>query len=140
MNRQEATSFIENQKNGVLNTLMEDGRPHAAPIVYAVSGGAIEISSCWTRVKTKNLRRDPRASLCILSANGWYPYITVEGKCELIEDPDGRKNLDLYRRITGGDPDDVDEYLAAMKTEGRHLISLSMDRIYPTETETSAPR
>ena len=131
MNHQEAVSFIETNKNGVLNTLMKDGRPHAAPIVYALSGGAIEISSCWTRVKTKNLKRDPRASLCIMAENGWYPYITAEGRCELIEDPDGRKNLDLYRRITGGDPDDVDEYLQAMKDEQRHIISLSMDRIYP---------
>ena len=131
MNHQEAVSFIETNKNGVLNTLMKDGRPHAAPIVYAVSGGTIEISSCWTRVKTKNLKRDPRASLCIMSENGWYPYITVEGRCELIDDPDGRRNLDLYRRITGGDPDDVDVYLQAMKDEQRHIIRLSMDRIYP---------
>ncbi len=55
VNRQEAISFIEDNKNGVLGTLMKDGRPHAAPIVYAVSGGAIEISSCGTRVTTKNL-------------------------------------------------------------------------------------
>ncbi len=84
-------------------------------------------------MKTKNLKRDSRASLCIMSENGWYPYITVEGRCELIEDPDGQANLGLYRRITGGDPDNVDEYLAAMKTEERHIISLPMNRIYPTE-------
>lgn len=131
MNRQEAIAFINDNKNGVLNTLMKDGRPHSAPIVYAASQGVIDISSCWTRVKSKNLKRDPRASLCILPENGWYPYITVEGRCRLIEDPDGRKNLDLYRRITGGDPDDVDEYLAAMKNERRHIISLPLERIYP---------
>ena len=131
MTRSEAVEFIENQKNGILTTILKDGRPHSAPILYAAAEGAIEISATWNRVKTKNLQRNPRANLCILPENGWFPYVTVEGTCELIEDPGGRANLDLYRRITGGDPGDVDEYLEAMVREKRHLIRLSMDRIYP---------
>ena len=133
MNRSEAIQFIETQKNGVMTTLLKDGRPHSAPIVYATSGETIEISATWTRVKTKNLERDPRANLCILPDNGWFPYITVEGTCELIKDPEGRLNLDLYRRITGGDPDDMDDYLKAMARDRRLIIRLSMDRIYPLD-------
>lgn len=133
MNRSEAIKFIEGQKNGVLTTLLKDGRPHSAPIVYAASGETIEISATWTRVKTKNLERDPRANLCILSEGGWYPYITVEGVCELVEDPGGKLNLDLYRRITGGDPDDTEDYFEAMARERRLIIRLSMDRIYPLD-------
>ncbi|MFC1491167.1 PPOX class F420-dependent oxidoreductase [Nitrospinota bacterium] len=133
MTRDEAIKFIENHKNGVLTTILKDGRPHSAPIVYAASGDTIEISSCWTRVKTKNLQRDPRATLCVLPENGWHPYLSVEGTCELAEDSDGRLNLDLYRRITGGDPDDMDEYLEAMAREKRHLIRLEIERLYPVE-------
>lgn len=133
MNRSEATQFIETQKNGVMTTISQDGRPHSAPIVYAASGETIEISATWTRIKTKNLKRDPRANLCILPGNSWYPYITVEGVCELIEDPGGKLNLDLYRRITGGDPDDMDEYIEAMARDRRLIIRLSMDRIYPLD-------
>lgn len=133
MNRSEAIKFIEGQKNGVMTTLLKDGRPHSAPIVYAASGETIEISATWTRVKTKNLERDPRANLCILAGNSWYPYITVEGVCELVEDPGGKLNLDLYRRITGGDPDDMDDYFEAMARERRLIIRLSMDRIYPLD-------
>lgn len=133
MNRGEAVEFIEGQKNGVLTTLLKDGRPHSAPVVYATSGEMIEISATWTRVKTKNLERDPRANLCILPEDGWYPYITVEGECALIEDPGGKLNLDLYRRITGGDPDDLDEYFKAMTRDRRLIIRLSMGRIYPID-------
>lgn len=133
MTKEEAILFIHGQKNGVLTTLLKDGRPHSAPIVYAADNQAIEISSCWTRVKTKNLMRDPRASLCILPEDGWYPYLTVEGIAELIDDPKGQKNLSLYRRITGSDPDDSADYLEAMKREKRHIIRLSIDRLYPVK-------
>ncbi|MDP7502611.1 MAG: hypothetical protein QF774_00990, partial [Nitrospinota bacterium] len=68
-----------------------------------------------------------------LPRNGWYPYITAEGVCELLDDPGGRLNLDLYRRITGGDPDDMDEYLEAMARDGRHLIRLRIERFYPLD-------
>ncbi len=133
MTREEALKFIGQNKNGVLTTILKDGRPHSAPIVYALSGDTIEISSTWGRVKSKNLKRDPRANLCILSGNSWHPYITAEGTCELVEDPDGGLNLDLYRRVTGGDPEDVDEYLEAMTRERRHLIRLRIERVYPTD-------
>ena len=131
MTRSEALKFIENQKNGVLTTILKSGVPHSAPIVYALVDGLIEISATWNRVKTKNLQRDPRANLCILPESGWFPYTTVEGTCELIKDNDGTVNLDLYRRITGDDPENVDEYLKAMIREKRHLIRLGIDRIYP---------
>ncbi len=96
-------------------------------------GRGVEISATWDRVKTRNLKRDPRANLCVLPRNGWYPYITAEGVCELLDDPGGRLNLDLYRRITGGDPDDMDEYLEAMARDGRHLIRLRIERLYPLD-------
>jgi PPOX class probable F420-dependent enzyme len=133
LTRTEAIQFIEKQRNGVLTTILKDGRPHSAPIVYAASGETAEISATWDRVKTRNLKRDPRANLCVLPESGWYPYITAEGVCELVEDPGGRLNLGLYRRITGGDPDDVDEYLEAMTREGRHLIRLHIERLYPLD-------
>ncbi|MDA1000741.1 MAG: PPOX class F420-dependent oxidoreductase [bacterium] len=131
MNRSEATAFIDSARNGVLTTLLKDGRPHSSPVVFGRTGENIEISCTWTRLKTKNLQRDPRASLCIIPKDGWHPYLTVEGKAALVEDPDGRMNLDLYRRVTGSEPEDLDEYLQTMKNDQRMIVRLSMDRMYP---------
>ncbi len=133
MRREEAAAFIEKEHHGVLVTLLPDGRPHAAPIVYAASGGFAEISTTRGRVKTKNLMRDPRAALCVLPESGWYPYLSAEGRAELVEDPDGQKNLALYRRITGRDPDDLGEYLQAMRRERRLIIRLAIERLYPLD-------
>ena len=131
MTRDEALAFLQKCHHGVLATLLADGRPHPTPVVFALAGDSVEISMTWTRVKTRNLRRDPRATLCVFPEGAWYPYLCAEGRVELAEDPDGQKNLALYRRITGRDPDDMEEYLQAMKRERRLVARLRLERLYP---------
>ena len=131
MTHDEALAFLNEQHYGVLSTLIEDGRSHPTPIVFDYADGVAEISMTWDRVKARNLKRDPRATLCVMPQDSFYPYLCAEGEAELVEDPDGMKNLDLYRRITGKDPDDLDEYLQAMKNEKRLVARLSVKRMYP---------
>ena len=131
MTHDEALAFLNEQHHGVLSTLLKDGRAHPTPIVFDYRDGVAEFSMTWNRVKAKNLKRDPRATLCVMPQDSFYPYLCAEGEAELLEDPDGMKNLDLYRRITGKDPDDLDEYLGAMKNEKRLVARLSVKRMYP---------
>lgn len=131
MTHDEAVAFLNEQHHGVLSTLLPDGRPHPTPIVFDHRDGVAEFSMTWARVKAKNLRRDPRATLCVLPEEGFYPYLCAEGEAALVEDPEGRLNLDLYQRITGKGPDDVAEYLQAMKDEGRLVARLRVMRMYP---------
>ncbi len=131
MTHDEALAFLNEQRHGVLSTLLEDRRPHPTPIMFDYQDGVVETSMTWDRVKARNLKRDPRATLCVLPQDRFHPYLCVEGDATLVEDPDGLKNLDLYRRITGKDPDDLDEYLQAMKDEKRLVTRLSVKRMYP---------
>ncbi len=131
MTHDEALAFLNEQHYGVLSTLLSDGRSHPTPIVFDYKDGVAEISMTWDRVKARNLGRDSRATLCVMPQESFYPYLCAEGEAELVEDPDGTKNLDLYRRITGKDPDDLDEYLQAMKNEKRLVARLRVKRMYP---------
>ncbi|MBI3127636.1 MAG: PPOX class F420-dependent oxidoreductase [Candidatus Tectomicrobia bacterium] len=131
MNRAEALAFLQRCKHGVLATLLPDGRPHPTPVVFGLMGEAIEISMTRDRVKTRNLRRDPRATLCAFPEGSWHPYLCAEGRAELVEDPDGQRNLTLYRHIAGKDPDDLEEYLQAMKKDKRLVCRLKPERLYP---------
>ena len=131
MNHDEAIAFIQRCKHGVLATLLPDGRPHPTPVVFGLAGDFVEISMTASRVKTRNLRRDPRATLCVFPEGAWHPYLCAEGRAELIADPDGQRNLALYRRITGKDPDDLAEYLQAMKRDKRLVCRLMIERLYP---------
>ena len=133
MNRDEAMRFLAENHRGVFCALRKNGAPHQSPVIYALMDGKIRLSSTWDRVKTRLLQRDPRASFCVITDKFFDNYIAVEGKVRLVEDPEGRENLALYEAITEGPPDNLDEYLKAMKDEGRLVMEMSVDRVYPVE-------
>jgi PPOX class probable F420-dependent enzyme len=75
MNTKEAHQFIARNHRAVLATIKRDGRPQLSNIAYALDhDGRIRISVTRDRAKTRNLRRDPRATLAIQSGN-WYAYL-----------------------------------------------------------------
>ncbi|MFQ5894281.1 MAG: PPOX class F420-dependent oxidoreductase [Nitrospinota bacterium] len=129
----EALSFLGQNHRGVLATLRADGAAQLTPVLYALVGEVIRISGTEGRAKTRNLRRDPRASLCVLTEEFFPPYLTVEGRVRIVADPTGEENARLYEAITGAPPRDMAEYLAAMKRERRLIYELSIERMYPLE-------
>ena len=53
-------------RTGKLATVRADGRPHVAPVWYDVDDdGSLVFNTGEATVKGRNLRRDPRASLCV---------------------------------------------------------------------------
>ena len=51
-------------------------------------------------MKTLNLRRNPRASLCVISERFWGAWHTVEGAVEIVELPEAMEPLVEYYRAT----------------------------------------
>src|ERR1700739_5181583 len=77
-------AVIADNSLGVLATLKRDGRPQLSNVSYYFDARtvAIQVSITEPRAKTRNLRRDPRASLLVSSADGWS-YGVAEGQAEL---------------------------------------------------------
>lgn len=130
-----ALEHAAQQRLGILTTLKADGRPQLSNISYAVGDdGVIRISITDTRAKTKNLRRDPRASLYVGRSDGWA-YLVVEARAELgpvAEAPDDAavdELVDLYRQLQGEHPD-WDDYRAAMVNDRRLVLRLHPERAY----------
>jgi PPOX class probable F420-dependent enzyme len=72
-----------------LATVCADGRPHVAPVWYDVDDdGTIVFNTGESTLKGRNLRRDPRASLCVDDERPPFSYVLVEGVVELSEDLD----------------------------------------------------
>ncbi|MDQ3980980.1 MAG: pyridoxamine 5'-phosphate oxidase family protein, partial [Actinomycetota bacterium] len=79
----------------------------------------------------KNLRRDPKASLCVLNDNFYGDWIRVDGTAEIVSLPEALELLvDYYRRVSGEHPD-WDEYRSAMQQQGRVLIRIQPERAGP---------
>ncbi|SFP78062.1 PPOX class probable F420-dependent enzyme [Amycolatopsis arida] len=121
---------------GVLATIRRDGRPQLSNVVHAYDrdAGVIRVSITDTRAKTRNLRRDPRASLHV-SGNGGWSYAVAEGTAELTpvatapDDAVVEELVELYRTLQGEHPDWAD-YRAAMVREQRLVLRLRVERVY----------
>jgi PPOX class probable F420-dependent enzyme len=100
----------------------------SSPIVCGVhSDGRIVVSVTEDRAKTKNLRRDPRATLCVLNDGFFGEWTQIEGTTEIVAMPEALDGLkDLYRQVAGEHPD-WDDYAAAMARDRRVLLLISID-------------
>jgi len=129
-------ALIAGSSLGVLATIKADGRPQLSPVTphYDVHSGVILISITAGRAKYANLRRDPRASLEVTSADG-RTWAVAEGTTTLTgpgTDPDGpevQALVDYYRAAAGEHPD-WEEYRSVMVGDRRVLITLRVERVY----------
>jgi PPOX class probable F420-dependent enzyme len=134
MSEQALRALVESSTKGVLVTLKRDGRPQLSNVIYAMSDGVVRISVTDDRAKTRNLRRDARASLYVTSDDFWA-YAVVEGTAELSavaaapDDDTVEELVELYRAMRGEHPD-WDEYRAAMVRDRRLVVRLPIERIY----------
>ena len=128
----EALAFARQNSHTVLTTLRKDGTPQMSPVDAAVvDDGTVVISSRETAYKVKNLRRDPRAWLCVLTDAFYGQWVFIEGNVDIQSLPDAMEPLvDYYRTLSGEHPD-WDDYRAAMEREQRCLIRISATRAGP---------
>jgi PPOX class probable F420-dependent enzyme len=61
----EVDRLLRKQEHVVLGTLRRDGSPQASTLWYLWTGKEFILSTRPTTAKWKNLRRDPRCSLCV---------------------------------------------------------------------------
>jgi len=130
---QQARDFLATQHRAVLATHFADGRSQLSPVTCGVDDeGRVLISTRETAVKTRNLRRDPRASLCVITPEFFGPWLLVEGRAEVVALPDALEPLvEYYRGISGEHPDWAD-YRAAMVRDRRVLARITITRVGPT--------
>jgi len=127
-----ARRFAAENHRAVLVTRRRDGSPQCSPIAVAADEeGKLVVSSRETAIKVKNLRRDPRASACIIN-DGWYgPWVQVDGTADVVSLPEAMDGLIAYYRQISGEHPDWDDYRAAMQREQRVLIRITPERAGP---------
>ena len=134
MTESEARAYLAANHRAVLATQQRDGRPQLSNILYAVDDdGLVRISSTRDRAKVRNLRRDPRASLAVIGAN-FFEYVVAEGTAHIEEGATLAADLRrVYVKVGGKEHPNWEEYDAAMIAEGRVLIALQVERLYPLQ-------
>jgi PPOX class probable F420-dependent enzyme len=135
MDVDEALEFIRERHQGVLTTQRRDGRPQLSNVTYVTGDdGVIRVSVTDSRAKTKNLRRDQRASLHVARSDFWA-YAVVDCDVDLMpvaadpHDATVEALVDYYRSVMG-EHGDWDEYRRAMVADGRLLLLLTPTHAY----------
>jgi PPOX class probable F420-dependent enzyme len=132
MDLDEAREVVREQHHAVLATMRRDGTPQMSPVAAAVADdGRVVVSSRETAIKTKNVRRDPRAWPCVLPDGFFGRWVQIEGNVDVVSLPEAMDGLVAYYRSVAGEHDNWDDYRAAMQREQRVLIRLDPTRAGP---------
>ena len=78
-----ARAFLQEKRFAVLGTINPDSTPQLSVMWYELDCDEILMNTKVGRVKERNLRRDPRISICIEDG---YSYLTLAGTAQLIDD------------------------------------------------------
>ena len=127
-----AREFLRAHHRAVLTPSRSDGRPQLSPVTVTVDDeGRVLISTREAAIKTRNLRRDPRASLCVLNDGFFGDWVQAEGTAEIVPLPEAMEILVSYYRSLAGEHPDWDDYRAAMERDRRVIVRITMTRAGP---------
>ena len=135
--REELLDFVRTRHHLVLVTHRADGSPQLSPVTGGVDAeGRIVVSTYPDRAKATNLRRDPRASVLVLSDEWNGAWVQVDGTAEVLDMPsqEAEDGLVEYFRCISGEHPDWDEYRAAMRQQGKSLVRVTPQRWGPVAT------
>ncbi len=130
MSPEEQQEFLrEPVRPAILSTVRADGRPHAAPIWYDLDGNVIVFNTGSRTVKGRNIRRDPRVTLCVHDDRPPFSFLVVEGTADIAEASD-EELRDWATRIGGRymGEDRAEEYGARNGVPGELLVRVTINR------------
>jgi PPOX class probable F420-dependent enzyme len=103
----EGAKRIIDKKNFVhIATIMKDGSPQVSPMWVYRHGDNVMISTGVDRVKTRNIRRDPRVALSISDMDSPFPPLQIRGRVvEIITgEPAVEGFVEVTKKYTGNEP------------------------------------
>jgi len=140
MDDDEVVAFLEAlpARTGKLATVRADGRPHVAPIWFALDRttagpdspvGDLVFNTDASTVKGRNITRDPRIALCVDDDRPPFTFVIIEGVATVTEDPD---ELRHWATVIGGrymGADQSEAYGARNGVPGELVVRLRPTRI-----------
>jgi len=91
---EKARAYLQELRFAVLATIHQDGTPQLTTMWYLLEeDGTILMNTKVGRAKERNMRRDPRISICIEDD---YNFLTINGTVEMIDDTEIAQR-DIYR-------------------------------------------
>jgi PPOX class probable F420-dependent enzyme len=131
MTEQETRDFLRaGTRTGKLATVSADGSPHVAPVWFELDDdGNLFFTTGANTVKGRNLRREPRLSLCVDDESPPFSHVVVLGVAGISEDP---KELLKWATRVGGrymGEDQSEEFGRRNAVKGELLVRVTTTKI-----------
>ena len=89
MTKEECMQFLRSPvRTGKLATVRKDGQPLVVPVWYDLEEETVVFMTAQDSLKTRNMRRDPRVSLCVDEEVTPFAYVALEGTVVMSDDAD----------------------------------------------------
>ncbi|MCA9971659.1 MAG: PPOX class F420-dependent oxidoreductase [Anaerolineales bacterium] len=93
MSPEECKAFLmAAPRTAKLATVRADGRPHVAPIWFWLDGDTLLFTTWHESVKARNMRREPRVSLCVDDEQPPFSFVLVDGEASFDDDADALRH------------------------------------------------
>ncbi len=126
----EMRAFLDEPRFPVLATSYPDGRIQQTVIWYTLQGDKILMNTATGRVKDRNVRSNPKISLCWEDG---YRFLTIEGTVVEVVDDQKQAVEDIFAIARRYNPDatdeDIDRQFANFRGEERASIVVDIDNI-----------
>jgi PPOX class probable F420-dependent enzyme len=125
MDLDQARDFVRSHHRAVLATRRSSGGIQQTPVAVGIDDeGHLVVSSREGAYKTRNLRRDPWAQLCVFTDRFFGEWVWVEGEVQVVSLPEAMEPLVEYYRAVAGEHPNWDEYRESMRQERRVLLRM----------------
>jgi PPOX class probable F420-dependent enzyme len=121
--------FLKEGHLAIVATIREDGTPQQTPTWVDAEDGRVLFNTAEGRAKPKNLRRDPRVSVCVVDRQNPYRWLSITGTAEL-EHEGAEEHIDvLAHRYTGR------ETFGVGPDEERVIVRVRPERVQASQVD-----
>jgi PPOX class probable F420-dependent enzyme len=132
---EEARAFVRQHHRAILATVRADGGVQLSPVLAGIDDeGFVEVSSNEGKAKVRNLERDPRATLLVMTEKFFERrWIQIDGTATVVPLPAAADALVAYEHRMAGDADvPDDDELRRRHADGRAvLVRIAIERVGP---------
>ena len=120
--------FLDENHACIMVTVRANGTAHVARVNCGLVEGKLWSSGTKDRVRTKHLRANPHATLCIFARD--RRWLGIEARVTIREGADIPQKALALQRAQGREPEDVEAFLKTMVVQERIIYEFEPERIY----------
>jgi PPOX class probable F420-dependent enzyme len=118
--------FLEQPLFAVMATINADSLPQQTVVWYELQGDEIMMNTARGRIKDRNLRRDPRVSVCVVDG---YDAVTITGRARLVEDQVTAQADIMRLAIRYDGPESAEQQAGIFRQQTRVTIRVPIERV-----------